>query len=353
MNRFLAVHEQQDGAAGPETMGYYTRADLRFYYALADAFTICDGYHCSVLGPTDPNRLMSLSATVDPAGRQGGPLLHTKITGRTGGFSWTTMPERLQAKGISWKQYTQSGGGIFDNVLTYFDRYAPGSALYDRGIAPTYTDFLADLSRGRLPQVSWLLLGLAETEHPGPGGSSPEGGEAGARGVIEALIDHPDIWRKTALFITWDENGGFFDHARPPTAPAGTPGEYLTVPTLPADASGIRGPIGLGFRVPMLVVSPFSRGGLVCSDTFDHTSTLRFLETRFRVGVPNLSAWRRRTTGDLTSAFNFAARPRTARPRLPVAGDQVCTTYPPAMVSSGPFPRQERGRRRRPSGIVR
>ncbi len=160
MNGFLAAHEQNDGAAGPETMGYYRRADLPFYYALADAFTICDGYHCSVLGPTDPNRLMSLSATLDPAGSHGGPLLHTNITGRTGGFTWTTMPERLQAKGISWKQYTDPSGGVLDSVLTYFDQFAKGTKLYDRGLAPTYDDFLSDLSAAKLPQVSWLLLGV-------------------------------------------------------------------------------------------------------------------------------------------------------------------------------------------------
>ncbi|HWD68570.1 MAG TPA: alkaline phosphatase family protein, partial [Solirubrobacteraceae bacterium] len=99
-----------------------------------------------------------------------------------------------------------------------------------------------------------------------------------------------------------------------PTAPAGTAGEYLTVSPLPSDAGGVSGPIGLGFRVPMLVASPFARGGFVCSDTFDHTSTLRFLETRFGAEVPNLSAWRRSVTGDLTTAFNFAAADRSVPP---------------------------------------
>ena len=132
--------------------------------------------------------------------------------------------------------------------------------------------------------MSWLTPGLNETEHPGF--STPLAGEIAARQVVQALVSHPKIWAKTALFITWDENGGFFDHVTPPTPPKGTKGEYLTVANLPAAAHGIRGPIGLGFRVPMLVVSPFSRGGLVSSDTFDHTSTLRFLETRFGVEVP-------------------------------------------------------------------
>src|SRR5205085_4115610 len=127
-----------------------------------------------------------------------------------------------------------------------------------------------------------------------------------AADVLNTLVSNPSLWAKTALFITYDENGGFFDHVPPPTPATGTAGEYLTVSPLPPPAGGVDGPIGLGFRVPTLVVSPFSRGGFVCTDTFDHTSTLRFLETRFGAEVPNLSAWRRQATGDLTSAFSFA-----------------------------------------------
>jgi phospholipase C len=101
----------------------------------------------------------------------------------------------------------------------------------------------------------------------------------------------------------YDENDGFFDHVAPPVAPLGTDGEYLTVQPLPEDADGFAGSIGLGFRVPMLVISPFSRGGHVCHETFDHTSQLRFLEERFGVQAPNLSAWRRTTVGNLTAAL--------------------------------------------------
>jgi phospholipase C len=170
--------------------------------------------------------------------------------------------------------------------------------------------------------------------------------------VLSTVVSNRALWEKTAIIVTYDENGGFFDHVAPPTPPKGTKGEFLTVSKLPAAAKGIRGPIGLGFRVPMVVVSPFSRGGLVCSDTFDHTSTLRFLETRFGVEVPNLSAWRRKVTGDLTSAFNFAAKPNNSRPALP-NGTGSCTAYAPVKVPSQPFPKQERGTRKRPSGIVR
>ncbi len=361
MDGFVRSREPKsvNGAAiAPQTMGYYTREDLSFYYALANAFTICDGYHCSVIGPTDPNRLLSMSATLDPAGKHGGPLVETLVSTRAsmaGHFTWTTMPERLSANGVSWKVYTDlSGGGVLDNVLPYFKAFRAGTKYNKLGLQPTYpADFLADLQNNSLPKVSWLTAGVLESEHPGF--STAVSGEIVARQVVEALVSHPETWKKTALFITWDENGGFFDHVTPPTPPKGTPGEYLTVSKLPAAAQGIPGPIGLGFRVPMLVVSPFSRGGLVCSDTFDHTSTLRFLETRFGVEVPNLSHWRRGVTGDLTSAFNFAAKPQVGRPGLPVpnAADAKCTGVVPVPVPTQPFPKQGKGTRRRPSGIVR
>jgi phospholipase C len=359
MDRFVRVHDTADAAGiGVETMGYYTRSDIGFYYALADAFTICDGYFCSVIGPTDPNRLMSMSGSIDPGGTHGGPLVETLVGGRAaklGTFTWPTMPERLQAHGVSWKVYTGAPAGQFDSVLPYFKPYTTDANLIARGLKPTFPgDFGADLARNRLPQVSWVLAGITASEHPGF--STAVGGEIFTRQVIEALLSNPKTWAKTALFITWDENGGFFDHVAPPTPPPGTAGEFLTVSQLPTAAQGIRGPIGLGFRVPMLVVSPFSRGGLVCSDTFDHTSTLRFLETRFGVEVPNLSAWRRKHTGDLTSAFNFAATPRNGRPPLPSGGnpaEAACGGATPITVPSQKFPRQERGKRGRPSGTVR
>jgi phospholipase C len=106
----------------------------------------------------------------------------------------------------------------------------------------------------------------------------------------------------------------------------------------------------------MLVISPFTRGGLVYSGDVDHTSTLRFLETRFGAEVPNLSAWRRRVTGDLTGAFNFAAKPNAHAPKLPSPSSTSvaeCTNVQPVPVSHMGIPRQEKGIRRRPSGIVR
>jgi phospholipase C len=365
MSGFVTAHDTADPAGvGPETMGYYMRKDVPFYYALADAFTICDGYHCSILGPTDPNRLMSMSASIDPAGAHGGPLCQTLVSNRSdyaGRFTWTTMPERLEAQHVNWKIYQSPEGGIFDNVLSYFSAYTSTSTdLYHRALGTTFPDdFMSDLAHNSLPKVSWLLASLVDTEHPGFSGAVQ--GEIAVRQVVEALLAHPKVFAKTALFITWDENGGFFDHVAPPTPPPGTKGEFLTVSAADQTTAGagsppVAGPLGLGFRVPMLVVSPFTRGGLVCSDVFDHTSTLRFIETRFGVEVPNLTSWRRKTTGDLTSAFNFAAAPKTSRPRLPsIATPTPCGVprNPVTPPSGGGIPHQEKGKRGRPSGIVK
>ncbi|GAC1436446.1 MAG: phospholipase C [Solirubrobacteraceae bacterium] len=363
MDGFAASHERINGpVAGAATMGYHTAADIPFYTALAKAFTLCDGYHASVLGPTDPNRLYSMSASIDPAGKAGGPLLETLTSTRgtlAGAFGWTTMPEQLSARGVSWKVYTGAGGGFLDNVLPYFKKFQDNPALQARGTKPSYPDdFLADLKAGALPQVSWVLTGILQTEHPEI--STAKAGEAAARDLVSALVADPKLWRKTALFITWDENGGFFDHVPPPVPHAGTPGEFLTVANLPGPAKGVRGPIGLGVRVPLLIVSPFARGGFISSDTFDHTSLLRFLETRFGAEVPNLSAWRRRTCGDLTSAFNFA-QPRNSVPPLPavtltaqqLASGGCARPLTPYPVPPNAMPRQPRGKPRRPSGVVK
>ncbi len=313
MDGFVKTHLAVDGeSAGPETMGYYESTDIPLYYALAEKFTICDAYHCSVLGPTDPNRLYSLTGTIDPDGLNGGPLVETlgppTRENKAGAFSWRTMPEELSSAGISWKVYNGTdggGGGVFDNELTYFKNFQTDAKLKEKAFTPAYpNDFESDVSLGQLPQVSWVNASLAQTEHPGVG--TAHVGEYVVSHVIKTLSRNLELWKKTALFITWDENGGFFDHVAPPTAPPETPGEYLTVPDVSGSSGGDPGPIGLGFRVPMLIVSPFSRGGFLSSDTFDHTSMLRFLETRFGVEVPNLSTWRRETVGDLTSAFNFA-----------------------------------------------
>jgi len=357
MDQFVRTHLAVDGAeAGPATMGYYERSDIPFYYALAEAFTICDNYYCSVLGPTYPNRLYSMSATIDPEGLNGGPLVETydNFAYLKGRFTWPTMPEQLSSHGVSWKVYCGSDLGFEDNMLEFFKNFQTDSALAELGLNPIYPkDFVTDLKNEELPQVSWINTSYLETEHPGY--SSAKVGELVVENLIARLHKHK-AWEKTALFVTWDENGGFFDHVAPPVPPPATPGEYLTVPDITGNDGGVTGPIGLGFRVPLLVISPFSRGGFLCSDTFDHTSLLRFLETRFEVEVPNLSEWRRENTGDLTSAFNFI-QPNNTTGKLPkvtltkeeeIGG--ACETVTPLTVPPNSLPEEETRAWKTPSG---
>jgi phospholipase C len=321
MDSFMTSHLNTDGDAnGPVTMGYFTRAELPFYYALADAFTICDGYHCSVLGPTDPNRLYSYSASIDPAGTNGGPILTTASDrlAMTGTLNWPTMPEALLKAGVSWKVYNDPTGLAGLGVLSYFKNYTPvsltGIELAARALAPAYPgNFAADVAAGTLPSVSWIVPPLYECEHPA---APPEWGEYLVQQILDTLASNPDVWAQTVFIVNYDENGGFFDHVPPAVPASGTTGEYLTG-TLPSSAGGIAGPIGLGFRVPALVVSPFSAGGYKYSGTLDHTSALRLIETAFGVTVPNLSAWRRSVTGDFTGALNFTAPANTTVPSLP------------------------------------
>jgi phospholipase C len=266
------------------------------------------------------------------------------------------MPEQLSANGISWKVYTGAELGFEDNVLQFFKNYQTNPELAALGLNPVYpNDFVADLKNEELPQVSWINTSLLQTEHPGY--SAAKIGEFVVENLVARLQKHK-AWNNTALFVTWDENGGFFDHVAPPVPPLYTPGEYLTVPDITNNDGGIQGPIGLGFRVPLLVLSPYSRGGFLCSDSFDHTSLLRFLETRFGVEVPNLSEWRRENTGDLTSAFNFI-KPNNGLGRLPkvrlTKEEEVqgaCEAITPLTPSGNSFPEEGSRTWKTPSGPV-
>jgi phospholipase C len=306
MDQWIAAHRASNGENGPLTMGYHTRDDLPFHYALADAFTICDGYHASVMGPTNPNRYYWMSATNDPEGKNGGPA--TDNSGKR--YTWETYPERLERAGISWRIYRPEisaqypvGLDVIMNFAAFQDAPTTSGLYENAGKERSVDTMLDDMRTGNLPQVTWIVPPYDVSEHPA---GLPIAGENYMRQILEALWSNPKTWARTAFIVVYDENDGLFDHVIPPTPPPGTPGEYI---------GGL--PIGLGFRVPCLVISPFSRGGFVCGDVFDHTSTLRFIESRFGVEVPNLTAWRRATCGDLTSAFGFGTPPDTSVPSLP------------------------------------
>jgi phospholipase C len=291
-------------AKSPYTMGYFAQPDIPFHFALAEAFTVCDAYHCSVLGPTNPNRLHMWTGMIDAAGKYEGPIIDNTPAYNNVILTWPTYPERLQAAGITWQVY-QEEDNYDDNALAWFKQYAdarPNSALARRGISHRPAGWFEDDARaGRLPQVSWIVAPTAQTEHPD---YMPAAGAQYIASKIDAIASNPELWSKTAFILTYDENDGYFDHVPPVTPPKGTTGEYVTK-TSPGGTPGDDEPVGLGFRVPTVIVSPWTTGGRVCSELMDHTSLIRFIEARFGVREPNISAWRRKTVGDMTSAFSF------------------------------------------------
>ena len=352
MDGWLAAHRAADGKNGPYTMGYFTRSDIPFHYALADAFTICDAYHCSVLGPTHPNRYMWYSGTIDADGEFGGPALDNNAPAGT--YSWTTYPERLAQAGVSFRIYNEPVSTTGLVLLTRMKQYQeaandPNSPLNKYVLQTTPTgQFEYDAMNDQLPTVSWLCPPTVNDEHPK---RTPAAGAQYIASKIDAIAANPEVWAKTAFIITYDENDGLFDHVVPPTAPAGTPGEIVSK-TSPTGVAGGNLPVGLGFRVPCIIVSPWTVGGYVCSETFDHTSHLRLLEQVTGVKEPNISDWRRKTVGDLTSAFRFGRGDEA--PTLPdTQGSLNYSLYatanlpaPSAPYGSQRFPVQERGHRK-------
>jgi phospholipase C len=424
-------------ASLPLTMGHYTREDIPFYYALADAFTVCDQNYCSVMTSTTPNRSYFWTGTIrDKQSADSMVYMRNDEIERLG-MTWKTFPERLQEAGISWKFYqnelANSGLPRFEetwlsnfgcnplenfaafNVEAYSgfipamqlniselseeaanvestlakEKDSPatlklrqrldqihsgiqeleaklpnsGEARYrqlsDREKAlhhaafvtnlddPDYHtlqslpfrdqdtsfalqvpkgdifyQFRKDVNEGKLPAVSWLSSPEKFSDHP----TSPWYGAWYISEVMDILTKNPEVWRKTIFILTYDENDGYFDHA--PSFVAADPKRSETGGASVGIDTGLEytykedellqgvaenearsGPIGMGFRVPMIIASPWSRGGWVNSQLFDHTSTLMFLE-RFVQGKygktvreENISAWRRVVSGDLTSVF--------------------------------------------------
>ena len=430
----------------PLTLGYYNRADIPFYYALADAFTICDQNFCSSLTGTNPNRLHLWSGTIRPE-----PDVSSKAHVRNSdaevheGIKWTTFPERLEELGVPWRVYQNelwlnTGldseaapwlNNFGDNPLEYFAQYGvryarrhreylaarvngleaavaklqarprPWTPEMDEQLAKvqqmlkwhrkeaahwtaasfagltqrarelhqkafttneadphfrrltevSYSDagatrrmkvprgdvlhrFRSDVNGGKLPAVSWLVAPQMFSDHP----DSPWYGAWYIAEALDILTKRPEVWRKTIFILCYDENDGYFDHVPPfvppdPDQPSSgkasvglkaelefvrAPQEEVhrnTFPDIPAHT----GPIGLGYRVPLVVASPWSRGGYVCSEVFDHTSILRLLERwlTHKTGKPvretNITPWRRSVCGDLSSAFRPSPDAKEAR----------------------------------------
>lgn len=341
MDNWLPAHRKAEGSKAPYVMGYHTRADIPFQFALAEAFTLCDAYHCSVMGPTWPNRMCWMTGTIDPDGTHGGPIVKNVVPPE--GYRWTTYAERLEKAGLSWKVYQQDDnyGCNMLELFKAFQESGEKSPLRTKGlIRGPEGKFEYDAINDKLPAVSWIIPTSYQSEHPD---YMPAAGAAFVASKIDAIAANPEVWAKTVFILNYDENDGIFDHVAPPIPPPGTPHEFV---------EGV--PIGGGFRVPCILVSPWTAGGWVCSELFDHTSILQFLEKFSGVKEPNISEWRRKTFGDLVSAFRFndvTAPP----PRLPDTAD----TYSRAKYEAGNLseptlpgadqkvPEQEKGGRKR------
>lgn len=416
----------------PLTMGYYTREDIPFYYAFADAFTVFDQHFCAALTGTTTNRSYFWTGKT-----HGEPGAKAKVRNGEVNYdheaSWKTFPERLEELGISWKVYQNEINlpslsddssllaNFSDNNLEWFSQYnvrfSPGFyeylvhqkpilekeiADFEENGAPEGADedypkkiqekrrqlevakeylinfhpdkfdqlsdfeknihqkafgrntgdadfhrtekikysengeerevevpkgdilhqFRKDVNEGNLPAVTWLVAPQKFSDHP----SAPWYGAWYVSEVLDILTQNPEVWKKTIFILNYDENDGYFDHQPPfvvpdPKNPAeglisegvGTDGEYVYREDEKAAGFEVEdcrtSPVGLGYRVPLIVASPWTRGGYVNSQVSDITSTIMFLEKFLskksgkNVHERNISDWRRMISGDLTSAF--------------------------------------------------
>ena len=412
----------------PLTMGYYTREDIPFYYALADAFSVCDQNFCSSLTGTDPNRLYFWTGTVREKQQEDArPYVQNEDVER--GVEWETFPELLEKNGVSWKVYQNEISvdhgyteeqdvwlaNFGDNPLEYFRQYqvklskqyrdwlpkkiiilqdeikglqskmkslsSDGNDLektqkklkekdeelkvtieeqkkwtaekfealsatqkrihekafvtnnndpFQHQLTPLkYTDehigreinipkgdiffqFREDVQGGHLPTVSWLVAPEFFSDHP----SAPWFGSWYLSEAMDILTKNPEVWKKTIFILAYDENDGYFDHVSPFVAPdpknpaTGKVSKGIDTRveqvSLPHDSPGS---IGLGYRVPLVIASPWTRGGWVNSQVFDHTSTLQFLENflnkKFgkQILCDKIGTWRRTVCGNLESVF--------------------------------------------------
>jgi phospholipase C len=355
---------------GPTTLGYLDRHDLPFHYALADAYTIGDAYHCSVLSATGPNRTYLWSGSIN-ADKKYGSFVANNGGDELGRFlPWEAYGETLQRAGVTWHVY-QCADDFGDNGMEYFELFAkldptqggtaqPGNVFYDNGVknVPEPITGLngnadninaairSDVVNGTLPQVSWVVNNQFFSEHPV---TAPSNGAYFLRGLLEALNADPDVFNSTVVIVNYDENDGQFDHVPPPIPAPGEVDEFVTG-TLTQFGVAAPVPNGLGFRVPLILVSPWTRGGWVTSEVSDHTSVLQFLETwTAAIGTPALcpqiSPWRRQVCGDLTRAFDFA-NPVYGLPSLPDTGALIPEVRYTPLPGDNAMPSQEPGTKR-------
>ena len=285
-----AIHSEwnkgkMDGFAltdGTTALGYFDGSDLGYYYALADAFTLCGNYFSYQLGPTFPNRLGLWTGTSGGITSNSPPPL--------GSLEWSTIVDLLEDQHISWKCYNLGTGGgdipelIYINPLPFFKRWHGDPRLHFKE-----DDYYDDLQKGTLPQVTFLIADPLSSEHPP---TDIESGQKKMAQVIHALM-HSQVWGRSVLFLTYDEGGGFFDHVAPPQVDA----------------------YGMGMRVPTLIISPWAKRGHLSGQLYEHSSLLKFIERRF--GLPRLASVNHQFDSATPGMHNDAAGGQASGPPAP------------------------------------
>ncbi len=315
----------------PYSWGHFIREDIPTHFSIAEAFTVGDHYSQSVIGPTNPNRAAWASGTINVPGgntspNQGGVYIENwaspgcEYAGvNCWPLKWNTTVDYLQDAGVSWYVY-QDLDNFGDNPFINFENFqqaeantplAKNAMSYD-GVQK----FLDDCANGTLPQVSYIVGPMELSEHPP---WMPKDGAWLWDQVVSAVTKSP-LYNSTALFITYDESGGWGDHVPFPTSPNGTAGEWLTDPNNVTDYV----PSGPGPRVPFVIVSPWTAGGHVFTEHADHSSQIMFVEQwlatkGINITTPNIPPWRRQYMSNLVNAFDFT-KPNYTAPTIVTAG---------------------------------
>ncbi len=280
------------------SMKQYYQRDIPNYWSYAQSYTLCDNMFTSMGGPSFPNHLYTVGAQAGGAfnnpynagGRWGcdDPSFATVQTLTTAGtipqypcFDFQTLPDLLQNAGISWRYYAapEDTSGYGWSSLDAIN-HIRNTAMW-ANVVPS-TQFVTDAANGNLPQVSWLVTDRGNSDHPS---GSICYSENWAVQQINAVMTGPQ-WNSTAIFLTWDDFGGFYDHVPPPAVDS----------------------IGLGPRVPMIVISPWAKHGFVSHMQYEFSSVLKQIEEWF--ALPSLGA-RDVSANDFADAFDFSQTPST------------------------------------------
>lgn len=321
---------------GVRAMGYYDGTDLNYYYYMASYFATSDQWFQPVLSRTQINRAYLYAATsqgrVYPNGTDAADA--TPLTAKT-------IFQELQDAGVTWKIYVNPQGSTcagppYDPAclmtLSEFDEFSYAQTIvtnYPQNIVPI-SQYFTDLQNDTLPQVAYIdpATDAGLDEHPSVSDNAPDNVQYGAQYVASLIngLMQSSSWQSSAFILTWDESGGFYDHVPPPTEPS--PDGIKPVDLQPGDTcTSSTGPLcdftQAGYRVPLIVVSPFTKAHYVSHTTADYTAILKFIETRFN--VPSLTK-RDAAQMDMTEFFDFKNSPYMTPPSNPP---------PPAQIANG------------------